>query len=195
MLLYCFGRTMGQVMDIIGGVRMTKRAVVIFPKCQGMKLIGDIRDKYDPLANFILPHITLVFPFESDDSKEEIDQKLQLSLCGQSSFIIKLKGITKNIDSYGNYLFLNVTHGGPKIKNLHEVLYSGLFKENLRIENYIPHITVGKLPSVDDLDIAFKNAACSDSFLTTVDAVSVVKLSERGNEIAKIEQEITYPLA
>lgn len=39
---------------------------MIFPKFENIKIIDEIRDKYDPLANHVRPHITLVFPFESN---------------------------------------------------------------------------------------------------------------------------------
>ena len=48
---------------------MSKRAIILFPKfCSNTDLIQDIRDRYDPLASKIAPHITLVFPFESEIS-------------------------------------------------------------------------------------------------------------------------------
>ncbi|MPQ44814.1 hypothetical protein [Clostridium tarantellae] len=33
---------------------------------KNINVITNIRKKYDPLADLVLPHITLVFPFESD---------------------------------------------------------------------------------------------------------------------------------
>ncbi len=65
---------------------MIKRAVVIFPKCNNIKSINDIRDKYDPLANLIFPHITLVFPFVSDDTEKEI-YHFPVNLHLKSSFV------------------------------------------------------------------------------------------------------------
>lgn len=174
---------------------MTKRAVVIFPKCEDIKPINDMRKQYDPLAMFIPPHITLVFPFENDDTNEEIDQKLQRSLGVQSPFKVELCGISKNVDAYGNYLFLNVIQGNQAIEALHKALYKGFFSEDKSVPNYIPHITVGKLPSVCELEAAYEACVCSDAFLFTVDTVSVVKIKERENRITEIEQEVMYPLA
>jgi len=40
-----------------------KRAIVLYPKFDGLETIQSMRRKFDPLANYIAPHITLVFPF------------------------------------------------------------------------------------------------------------------------------------
>ena len=37
-----------------------------------MEVIDKIREQYDPLANLVRPHITIVFPFDSDRSNEEL---------------------------------------------------------------------------------------------------------------------------
>lgn len=45
---------------------MSFRTIMIFPEFENIDVINDIRKKYDPLANLVLPHITLVFPFDSE---------------------------------------------------------------------------------------------------------------------------------
>ena len=45
-----------------------KRDILIFPKFENIYLIQNIRNKFDPLANLIAPHITLAFPFLDDIS-------------------------------------------------------------------------------------------------------------------------------
>ena len=45
---------------------------MIFPEFNNMQIIDDIRTKYDPLAKLVRPHITLVFPFESEMSDEDV---------------------------------------------------------------------------------------------------------------------------
>ena len=51
---------------------MNLRTIMIFPTFENIEIINSIRDKYDPLANLVRPHITIVFPFESDMSNEEV---------------------------------------------------------------------------------------------------------------------------
>ncbi len=40
---------------------MTVRTIMIFPEFKNMEIIDKIRNQYDPLANLVRPHITLVF--------------------------------------------------------------------------------------------------------------------------------------
>jgi len=49
-----------------GDVIMNMRTIMIFPEFENIDNINDIRKKYDPLADLVLPHITLVFPFDSE---------------------------------------------------------------------------------------------------------------------------------
>lgn len=41
------------------------RTIMIFPEFEEMEIIDEIREKYDPLARLVRPHITIVFPFIS----------------------------------------------------------------------------------------------------------------------------------
>lgn len=43
-----------------------RRSIIIFSKFEELQTIQDIRKKYDLLATCIAPHITIVFPFESN---------------------------------------------------------------------------------------------------------------------------------
>lgn len=101
--------------------------------------IKAIRAKYDPLADLIPPHVTLVFPFESDVSTEVLSVHLQNSVVGLKPFRLVMTGVT---GADGEYLFLNVKVGNDQIIQLHDRLYTGLLKEYLRRSlTYIPHLT------------------------------------------------------
>ena len=52
-----------------------KRDILIFPKFKNINKIQELRDKYDPLANLIAPHITIAFPFSDNISNEELIKK------------------------------------------------------------------------------------------------------------------------
>ena len=68
-----------------------KRCILIFPKFKNIDLIQKIRNKYDPLANLIAPHITLVFPFSDDISNEDLISKLTslLKILNHSQLTLK----------------------------------------------------------------------------------------------------------
>lgn len=72
----------------------TKRAIIIFPQFgSDINLIQDIRNQYDPLTNKIAPHITLVFPFESEISSNELRQHVRNSLYEFKSFNLTMQRI------------------------------------------------------------------------------------------------------
>ena len=62
------------------------RTIMIFPQFENIEIIDEIRDRYDPLAKLVRPHITLVFPFESEMTNDEIEEKLTSSLKGVKPF-------------------------------------------------------------------------------------------------------------
>lgn len=120
---------------------IVERAIVIFPQLREKNLIQDIRDRYDPLASKIAPHITLVFPFKSKISSLELRQHLETCLLKFPKFSSVLQGISYEA---GNYLFLNIIEGRERIIEIHDLLYSGLLEKFLsQSDTYQPHMTVG----------------------------------------------------
>lgn len=81
---------------------------MIFPEFEEMEIIEEIREKYDPLAHLVRPHITIVFPFENQMSNKDIADILADRLITIPPFELVLNGISKHEDRFGNYLFLNV---------------------------------------------------------------------------------------
>ena len=137
------------------------------------------------------PHITLVFPFESQISNEELTQILNVRLLGIKPFELKLGGISKKEDTFGNYLFLDVLKGGEEIGYIHQVLYDNEFKEfNIGLQ-FIPHMTIGKLTTVESLNNAYNNIKCmEDTFSTIVGKVSVEMIGDNEESIIVIEKEL-----
>ncbi len=121
-----------------------KRAIILFPKFSGLEEIQSMRQKFDPLAHYIAPHITLVFPFESELSTREIADHVRRALRGVKRFPVCLHGFTG--DQPEGYLFLKVKQGNDEIIDLHDRLYSGALKPYLyRKILYCPHVTVGRV--------------------------------------------------
>ena len=83
------------------------RTIMIFPQFSNIEIINEIRDRYDPLAKLVRPHITIVFPFESEMTNDELAEKLTRSLKDVGPFELVLHGFSKTDD---NYLFLNIVY-------------------------------------------------------------------------------------
>lgn len=90
---------------------MSIKTIMIFPEFNEMETIDTIREKYDPLAHLVRPHITIVFPFENEMSNEDITDILTERLKNIHPFELVLSGISKQEDQFGNYLFLGVKEG------------------------------------------------------------------------------------
>ena len=71
-----------------------KRDILIIPKFKNIKIIQDVRRKYDELFDIIAPHITLAFPFKRDISNEKLKEQLLEIVKNIMPFKIKCKGIT-----------------------------------------------------------------------------------------------------
>lgn len=147
-----------------------QRAIHIFPEFENKLLIEEVRKKFDPLYGLVPPHITLVFPFESEIPTSRIEQHVRDKLVGVCPFSIQLKGITATLD---NHLFLNVKKGNDSIIELHDRLYSGLLSGFMnRRYTYTPHLTVGRFNDESELQTALDDTksfeACFDIVVTKV---------------------------
>jgi 2'-5' RNA ligase len=164
---------------------LIKRSISIFPQFENSGPIHELRKKYDPLHNLIPPHITLVFPFISNITTEELTMHMKCVLAGEKPFSIKLTGITGERDSY---LFLNVKEGNDGIIRLHDKLYSGLLTEFLfRKVSYNPHLTVGRISD----EVQFENAlnvteGFNEVFTTTVSQIVSEVIDEEGRSHPEI---------
>lgn len=171
---------------------MVTRTIMIFPEFENVKVIHNIRKKYDPLADLVAPHITLVFPFNSKKTNEDLSLMLENCLSNIHPFEIELSGFSKSVDRFGNTLLLNVMKGTDTIKKIHTILYKDGFKVNdFNPNNYEPHITVGKFTSIAELNKAFENVSTyTDKFKTTVKKISVEMIGEHDESIIIIEKDL-----
>lgn len=109
-------------------------------------LIQTYRKENDPLYyNVVNPHFTIVFPV-FNKSKDEFVSEVRKQLTGLSKFDFVLRCATINKDAFSDYfhLLLVPDEGYSRIVKLHDRLYSGDFKDNLRLDiDYIPHMGIG----------------------------------------------------
>jgi 2'-5' RNA ligase len=170
---------------------MITRTIMIFPEFDNIDVINDIRKKYDPLADLVQPHITLVFPFDSELTNDELKLYLKECLSGIQSFKVELQGFSKQENKYGNYLILNVVQGMDVIKNIHDRLYKDKLKQFDAGYEYVPHMTVGKVSSTELLEKAFDDVSkCKDKFSTMVKKISVEMIGGHEESIIIIENEL-----
>lgn len=97
------------------------RTILLFLNNMFISEIEDIRQKHDPLFGLISPHITIVFPFESSISNDEL--KLHIINVSKPIQNIEIE-FTNQITSEREYLFLRVEKGKEQIEELHNILYT-----------------------------------------------------------------------
>jgi len=113
--------------------------------------LQDIRKRFDPLSDMVPPHITLVFPFDSnietddlidliDTAIEELDfDYVEISL--DPAILVK------------EFCFFPIDEGREQIIALHDRLYDDILEPYLaEEEDYVPHITVGRCKSGDEVE-------------------------------------------
>ena len=120
-----------------------KRVILIEPIIND-NLIESLFNNYNPDSNFANPHICLVFPFESNLTKEDINNILERILNNINSFSIELKGIEASYEEKYNYLFLKVKDKDNILHNISNNLYKELGSNATLKGIYKPHITIAK---------------------------------------------------
>ena len=170
---------------------MSERTIMIFPKFSNMEIIDRIRRNYDPLADLVRPHITLVFPFHSDITDAELGSHIENAISGIPPFSLHLAGIFKQEDAFGNYLFLDVKEGKKQLIQLHDRLYSRALSSFSSEIPYSPHMTLGNLENRNALHAAYEAVkSISESFSTVADTISVEKIGKQGESIILMEKNL-----
>lgn len=121
--------------------RHHKFAVVIFLPNELEQMIARLREKYDPIYNLVNPHVTVVFPFESQRTLEELTAALTSELALETRFQL-------NLDSIGDFypaapvIYWEVK-ASERLKQLYYRLYSRLGLA-VPFADYKPHVTVAR---------------------------------------------------
>lgn len=87
------------------------RTILVFLNNMSIDKIENIRQKHDPLFELIPPHITIVFPFKSDISNDELKSHILNLSRGVGKIEIEFANCITHVR---NYLFLEVERGKNK---------------------------------------------------------------------------------
>lgn len=173
----------------LGEKSMTNRCILIFPQFENVSVIDEIRKKYDPNYLNVPPHITLVFPFESNISKEQLLAHVKNTLHNTKCFCLKLGNLVKK-HSKEYYLMLEVTEGSDKVKELHEKLYEGIlanFKPSWP-DGFMPHMTIGQFGDEAGLEAVYNSlSGVHEQFSARICKVSVEIIGSKSESIIEFE--------
>lgn len=166
---------------------MTKGSIIFFPKFENQAIINQIRSKYDPLFQEIAPHISLVFPFDSDLTTEELVAHITESIEGTTAFKTKFKSFSGS--AADGFIFLDCVRDNDEIINFHDRLYTGILADELYNETpYFPHITVGQIKDLEkfssvvkELNEQFK----TEEFTCLIDTLYIETIDKNQNSIVE----------
>lgn len=103
--------------------------------------IGAIRRAYDPMARFVGPHVTVLFPVPGSVGEDRLINHIRNVLSGWVPFKIRLGGFHK---SHDHWLFLTLEAGAAEVKRLYQSLYTGILAEYRRDDiKFVPHLGLG----------------------------------------------------
>ena len=161
-----------------------KRDILIFPNFKNIDKIQEIRKQYDELADIIMPHITLAFPFENNISNNQLKTELLDITKEIKPFKIKCKGIKLKKDHIINtyYIFLNIVEGQGQIIKIHKQIYSKILNDiDINKYDYEPHITLGNTNNLnEEIDL-------SEEFETIIDNIIVESIGENEESIIEFK--------
>ena len=121
--------------------RKTEYAIVTYLPFNLDQVIHPFREKYDPVYNQVASHITLVFPFYTDKSLDEISSLVNSVIVGQEPINIHLESID---DFYPQspVIYWNVKDN-LSLRELYINLYAQL-DIPIPHKNFIPHVTLAR---------------------------------------------------
>ncbi|RWS44881.1 2'-5' RNA ligase family protein [Bacillus mycoides] len=162
------------------------RTILLFLNNMSTDEIESIREIHDPLFGLIPPHITSVFPFESNISNDEL--KSHISNISKGIGTIEIK-FASGVTSIGDYLFLEMEQGKEQIEELHDKLHTGPLLPLLRKDiPYIPHVTVGRKESSQlATELAKDIPSFHEKLNGIIDRISVERIGENGESIIEFE--------
>lgn len=148
------------------------RSILIFPEMYNYDEIQKIRQQFDPLVENIKPHISLVFPFNSELTDKELSQKISQKLQDIKSFPVTFNKLGSDDNGY---VWLEASHGQDRLTKLHDLLYQiEELKPLLRTDlSYIPHITLGHV-AIDQTDQLLGSLSVEKlTFSTYIDQIAI----------------------
>ena len=146
--------------------------------------INQLREKYDPQAAWIGPHVTLMFPVPDTVVGEDNLVKHLGNVLGRwRPFPIRLRGLEK---SWDDYLFLLIEEGSENIVRLHDEIYTGVLAGHCREDRpFVPHLTLGAFRGdAAAYALAFEEARRLDlDYRSLVDKLHLLKVNDERTHI------------
>ncbi len=155
---------------------LPRHAVVWFPPATLTREVEAFRAAHDPLAPALPAHVTLVFPFESTLSAQQLAAHVKRVVARWPQLPVRLERAEVLL---GQWVNLRVTLGRAAVVELHDRLYRGVLAPFLRHDvRYDPHLTVGRTDDAADSAalVAAARVTLAKPVEATLDLLSVCTL-------------------
>ena len=164
-----------------------RRSLYLSPAFSQISEIEAFRRAHDPLASKIPAHVTLVFPFQSSLSREELAAHASQAAASTGCFKITLGRPQVRKE----YVWLPIIQGRDAVIALHDELYRGpLSAHRDPLRPYEPHMTVARALEGDLENVHRLASALRGPFEAQVDRLFIELI--RPDESSKTEQAIEF---
>ena len=136
--------------------RKTEYAIITYLPVNLDQIINPFREKYDPIYSQVSSHLTLVFPFYTEKTLDEISSIV-------TPVVLSHKPVKIELESIGDFYPKSpVIYWKIKKNNSLRELYIGLYaKLGIAIphKNFIPHVTIAREISEHRVEIVKNDIA------------------------------------
>jgi 2'-5' RNA ligase len=154
---------------------MNERCIFLPAEGPALPAIRALRARYDPLAEVVPPHVTLVFPFALDWPGDRLAALLE-----QHRGDLPIPFTLAPPVADGDYLFFPLDRGRPAVADLHDRLYAALPAQLRADRPYVPHLTFGRLPSGPAATAALAEAARTGPWTGTAGRLVLERILDDG---------------
>jgi 2'-5' RNA ligase len=154
---------------------LPRRAIVWFPAFANQTLIDRFRGTHDPLAHALAPHVTLVFPFHSRLTLDQLAAHAQKVLRSWPCFPVVMHGFWS---AQNEFIGVGAQVGADAMVEMHDRLYRGPLAEFVRPEfDYAPHITLAKTLQPNQFESLSRAAAIvtRETFRDLMRTVTIIR--------------------
>ena len=134
--------------------------------------------KYYDIVDKIELHIAVTFPFDSDISDDELNEKLSSVAEKYKPFKITCHGVSTPVGE-SNYRFLNIIENKDIIKKMSDDIYKNIIPEHLEYRdkyNYDPHISLANMPLDEEIKL-------DETFEMIVDSLYVERIGSNDESV------------
>lgn len=173
---------------------LPRRAIVWFPTFLNQVIIDRFRSTHDPLAQALAPHVTLVFPFHSRLTLDQLAAHAQKVLRLWPCFPVVMHGFWS---AQNEFIGVGAQVGADALVEMHDRLYRGPLAEFQRHEfDYAPHITLAKTVQPNQFESLAHGATVvtRESFRDLLKCVTIIRNSGDGGDNVWVRERDLYLL-